>query len=248
MQTNFLNRYLYFPHTWLHNINPNLKLNAICLLLYSVSYMHLQYIIIFFIFSMIIFLSLDLEKKYLLDIFKILTIILTPYIIIILINQAINNKNYSQNIPIHVPYFIQFFTIPYNEYKIYRVQIIFQCYFLPQFIFKSIILTILNFLLLHILFVTTLYEDIILYMINFHQSVDLYNKINKKYIIITACSSQFLEDIISYIYKIFISLQLRNCAIKTLLILFIYSANNLIKFIKVYSYNLSTTVYTRLNL
>lgn len=248
MQNNFLNRYLYSPHTWLHDINSNSKLNIICILLYSISYIHLQYVFIFCIFSIIIFLSLDLPREYLLNILKILTIVLTPYTIIILINQAINNKKYSQNILIYVPYFIKFLTISYNKYKVYRVQIIFQCYFLPQFIFKGIILTILNFLLLHILFVTTLYEDIILYMINFHQSLNIYNNINKKYTIMTACSSQFLEDIINYIYKIFISLQLRNYSAITLVALLKYGINSLIKFVKVYSYNLSTAVYTRLNL
>nr|YP_009546310.1 hypothetical protein [Gelidium gabrielsonii]AYO27658.1 hypothetical protein [Gelidium gabrielsonii] len=252
MQVNFLNRYLYFPYTWLHNIYSNLKLNVICGLLYFISYIHLQYILIFFILSVIVFLSLDLPRKYLFNMLKILAIILTPYTITMLIKQAVNNKDYSQSIHIYAPYFIKLFTIYHKRHNIfitkYIIQIIFQCCYLPKFIFKGILLTVLNVLLLYILFATTLYEDIILYIINFHRSIGLHNKINKKYTIMTACSSQLLEDIINCVYKIFISLKLRNYSIMTFVSLFIYSVNSLIKFIKVYSYNLSTTVYTRLNM
>nr|YP_009244271.1 hypothetical protein Gvag_051 [Gelidium vagum]AMK96513.1 hypothetical protein Gvag_051 [Gelidium vagum] len=249
MQINFLNRYLYFPNTWLHNVNSNSKLNVISVILYFISYMNLQYLIAFFILSFLTFLSLNLPKKYLLNSFKVLLIILIPYILTILIKQAISSRVYSQNIHIYTSYLVKLRSVPDTRNNIYInkyiIQITCQSHYFPRFILKGIVISVINFLLLYILFTTTVYEDIILYIINFHRFISFYTNFNKKYTIMVACSSQFLEDIINYIYKIFISLKIRNYSNMELLILIIYSITSLIKFIKVYSYNLSTTIYTR---
>lgn len=244
MQVNFLNRYLYSPRTWLHSICSYIKISVIFTSLYLVNYVNSQSINIVIIYYTIVLISLKLPRKYIVEFLKIIILIILPTLLVNLVQKKLLYLNIYENFNIHIPFSIKF--LYQNKSKRNIIKILYYSCFLPDFLFRAYSLSLLNFLSLQILFITTLYEDIIIYVISLYRFINLKkNKTINTLILILACSSQFLTEIINYLCKTFISFKAHNYSINTYHIIMLYIAGSIIKFIKTYVYNITMVVHTR---
>nr|QJH88272.1 hypothetical protein [Pterocladia lucida] len=249
MQISFLNRYLYSPIIWLHRVNSSTKINMIFVFLFIVNYINTRYINSLIVLSILVLTNVVLSKQDKIKLFKMLLTMLIPISFSNLANRRLLDFDEHNHTQIYIPFIINFsYCKQYmKNTKIRNINILYYYSWLPNFIIRIYILGILNFLYLQSLFITTLYENIILYIINCYKVTDLSKNKTFNILIIIACSSQFLEEIINYLYKLFISFRINNYSINTYYKITLYSVINVINFIKKSTYNISAIVHTRIN-
>ena len=243
MEVNFLNRYLYSPTIWLHYTNSKLKIYTILIFLFIINYINSKYLIILFLVYITVFRKLNIPERYSISLPTTLLFLTFSYSLNYLI--AKQDINFTSHLHICIPYITAINYLPEKKKKIPNntITLIYSKYCLPNFILRVYILNVLNLLLTNALFVTTLYEDIILLITNLKK-----NHSYKKNIIIIACTSQFLEEIIAHFYKLFIIIKIRSYSICILHILILDITKNLINFISKYIDLLSISINLRLNI
>lgn len=240
MQTNFLNRYLYSPVTWLHNLSPYIKISTTLMILHAVNYVNSQLIIICIFIYFLIIISLKLSNTYIINLLKVLAIIISPTILNCLINKKIFDLNKSKNTYIYILFSIKL------AYEKNYIRIMYREYFIPYFILRVCSLSIINFLCLQILFTTTLYEDIVIRTISLYKFINSNkNKAIKTFVTIVTCSSQFATAITNYLYRTRILFKLHNYSLNSYYIIIIYSIFNAINFMKTYIHNIAIILHIR---
>uniref|UniRef100_UPI0030023CB4 hypothetical protein n=1 Tax=Anunuuluaehu liula TaxID=3049639 RepID=UPI0030023CB4 len=208
-QITFLNIYIISPKTWLHKIQSHNKISFIFVSLCLIPYVDYQYILIFIFLYSIIILNLKIHKQYTINLLNILFFVLIFSLDINSINintELYNNALIYIPIDIQIPYLLaQFFA------KYFYINIWLQYYYLiiiPKFILRAILIIILHFVSLRILFLTTTYEDVILYYLMNYIKID--NSIIKQINLITALGYQFIALVINKINTIIVAVKLRN--------------------------------------
>ena len=242
MEVKFLNRYLYSPKIWLHYTNSKLKIYTMLTFLLTINHINSLHLIILLIIYVIGIRKLIISTKYLISLLATLLFSTFFYSLsYLIIKQEINLSSY---LCVCIPYIIKINYILEKKRHLLNnfIIIIYSNYCLPNFIFRTYLLNILNVLVTNTLFMTTLYEDIILFIVNIKES-----NFYKNYIIILACSSQFLEEIIAYFYKISVISKVRSYSINISYNFILNTTNNFVHFINTYINSLSTSINLRLN-
>nr|YP_009732141.1 hypothetical protein [Gracilaria spinulosa]QHS70708.1 hypothetical protein [Gracilaria spinulosa] len=224
IENSLLYRYIYSPKNWLHKLKPYYKTYFLFIYLSTIAYSYSQYIAISLCLYSIIFLyTKKTHDNYTKILFHILyrlfiVIYMTFLLIKVQFNAYIIKLSYTYYIIVYV----------FNKYILY---------------FRIALLLMHYFLSIHILFMTTTYEDIIFSFLNLFQQYK-HNTINK-IIFISMFASQVLESIGIKIKHILISIRIKKITRLLKLEYYIYL---ILKFVQdVYSdiYRISTVLYTR---
>nr|YP_009732404.1 hypothetical protein [Gracilaria textorii]QHS70910.1 hypothetical protein [Gracilaria textorii] len=219
-----LHRYIYSPQNWLHKLKPHYKTYFLFIYLCAIPYNYSKYIAISLCLYWIIFLyAKNTHNNYAKILFHILyRLFIVIYMIFLLIKLQFN----TYIIKLSYTYYIIIYIC--NKYVFY---------------FRIALLLIHYFLSIHILFMTTTYEDIIFSFLNLFQHYNS-NTINK-IIFISIFASQVLENIAMKIKHILLSIRMKKITRLFKLKYYIYL---ILKFMQdVYSdiYRISTVLYTR---
>nr|YP_010196555.1 hypothetical protein LK223_pgp118 [Gracilaria cervicornis]UAD83952.1 hypothetical protein [Gracilaria cervicornis] len=219
-----LHRYIYSPKNWLHKLKPYYKTYFLFIYLCIIPYSYSKYIAISLCLYWIIFLYIkNIYYKYKKLLFYILYLLfISIYIAYFLIKLQFNNYI----IKLSYIYYIVLYIC--NKYIFY---------------FRIMLLIIHYFLSIHILFMTTTYEDIIFSFLNLFKKYE--NNTINKVIFISIFASQVLENIVIRIKNILLSVKIKKISQLFKLKYYVYL---ILKFMQdVYSdiYRVSTVLYTR---
>nr|YP_010198189.1 hypothetical protein LK226_pgp117 [Gracilaria ornata]UAD86605.1 hypothetical protein [Gracilaria ornata] len=216
-----LHRYIYSPQNWLHKLKPHYKTYFLFIYLCVIPYSYSKYISISLCLYWILFLyAKNMHNNYA----KILFYILYRLFIVICITFLLIKLQFNTyTIKLSYTYYIIIYIC--SKYILY---------------FRIALLLIHYFLSIHILFMTTTYEDIIFSFVNLFQKYN--NTTINKIIFISIFASQVLENIGMKIKHILLSIRMKKI---TKLKYYIYL---ILKFMQdVYSdiYRISTVLYMR---
>nr|YP_009510631.1 hypothetical protein [Gracilaria ferox]AXI96304.1 hypothetical protein [Gracilaria ferox] len=219
-----LHRYIYSPKNWLHKLKPYYKTYFLFIYLCIIPYSYSKYIAISLCLYWIIFLYIkNIYNKYKKLLFYILYLLfISIYIACFLIKLQFNNYIIKLS---YIYYIILYIC---NKYIFY---------------FRIILLIIHYFLSIHILFMTTTYEDIIFSFLNLFKKYE--NNTINKIIFISIFASQVLENIVIRIRNILLSVKIKKISQLFKLKYYVYL---ILKFMQdIYSdiYRVSTVLYTR---
>nr|YP_010986002.1 hypothetical protein RMF00_pgp017 [Grateloupia asiatica]WOL36920.1 hypothetical protein [Grateloupia asiatica] len=244
IQFSFANTYIYSPNTWLHKVQTPYKLLITFSFLSFIPYFTLTHLAIIISAILIIVPTLKFYENHYYSCYTIFittTLCLLPYIF------DYSNHDIYKRIQINVPYKIQVF---FTKYKPLRklISIHYKTLFrleIPSFIIKLGIISILHCIVIKTLLLTTMYEDIILYICKY---IKINNYYMRRTILISSFASQFLEQMTRYIEIMYISIKLRNIKsmvfIKTLSITY-YIITKFLNHLKHDVYQLSSVLYSR---
>nr|YP_010197780.1 hypothetical protein LK367_pgp119 [Gracilaria isabellana]UAD86196.1 hypothetical protein [Gracilaria isabellana] len=219
-----IHRYIYSPKNWLHKLKPYYKTYFLFIYLCVIPYSHSKYITISLCLYWIFFLYVKkIHNNYKKNLFYIL------YILFIVIYMTFLLIKWQSNTYIIKLSYIHYIIIYIcNQYILY---------------FRIALLLIHYFFSIHILFMTTTYEDIIFSFLNLFKKYG--NNTVNQIIFISIFASQILESIGIKIKHILLSIRMKKVTKLFRLKYYIYL---ILKFIQdVYSdiYRISTVLYTR---
>nr|YP_010195936.1 hypothetical protein LK221_pgp119 [Gracilaria bursa-pastoris]UAD83333.1 hypothetical protein [Gracilaria bursa-pastoris] len=218
-----LHRYIYSPKNWLHKLKPYYKTYFLFIYLCTIQYSYSKYIAI----SLCIYWILFLHAK------------------------NINNHNNGTKILFHILYIVIYTTfllikLQLNTYIIklsytyYIIIYIFNKYILY---FRIALLLIHYFLSIHILFMTTTYEDIIFSFLGLFKQYE--NNTINKIIFISLFASQGLESIGIKIKYILLSVKMKKITKLFRLKYYIYLILKFMQDVYTDIHRISTVLYTR---
>nr|YP_009511038.1 hypothetical protein [Hydropuntia rangiferina]AXI96711.1 hypothetical protein [Hydropuntia rangiferina]UAD87394.1 hypothetical protein [Hydropuntia rangiferina] len=216
-------RYMHSPKSWLHEIKSCSKTYLFFIYLYISLYIDSKYIIISLLCNIIILIYLrnikNNYKKF------ILQILLIPSIIIY--NQILSTQLQIKN-SFYTKYIYTCFSYIYHENILsIRIFLIFIHYFF----------------IIHILFITTIYEEVMFCFFNF--LIDCKNYTINRIAFISIFSLQALESIIIKINRIIITIQKKRITKLFKYYIYIYFISKLIEDIYKDTYKISSVLYSR---
>nr|YP_010198393.1 hypothetical protein LK148_pgp117 [Gracilaria pachydermatica]UAD86809.1 hypothetical protein [Gracilaria pachydermatica] len=219
-----IHRYVHSPKNWLHKLKSYYKTYFLFIYLCVIPYSHSKYITISLCLYWILFLYIkkihNNHKKILNYIIYILFTII--YMIFLLIKWQFNTYIIKLS---YIHYITKYI---YNEYILY---------------FRIALLLIHYFFSIHILFMTTTYEDIIFSFLNLFKKYR--NNTINQIIFISIFASQILESIGIKIKHILLSIRMKKMTKLFRLKYYVYLIFKLIQDIYSDIYRISTVLYTR---
>lgn len=218
------NEYIYTPISWLHYFSSQYKVYISFILLVMIPYQKYNYIIIAISIYLIMFLTLLLPKKY----YKYFINLLLYILIYILLSSfsKIALKLFHED------------TLIFNSHirnKHYSFR-------LPIFILRIILITLLNLINTKVLLYTTMYEQILLSILQF---IYLQKLLIIEIIFTTIFSYQLLEFVKNYLSIIAISIKTRYSFISIKSLTDQYIFFKFFIFIKNQVYRISSIMYIK---
>nr|WCH56310.1 hypothetical protein [Hypnea sp.] len=212
IQLSFFNEYIIAPYTCLHYFNSYKKFFIIFFYLCLFYYLNILYSIIAII--LILGIIINLPKPSLKSILNLDILLLALFFIINIFLYITNEKKY-QTYSNNSMHFVSPCQSTRNNRKYtfsIKPKIILRkkkySIIIPEFLIRSISIPITSYLCLKLLFLTTKYEYIIIYIISCIQGNK--NSTNKKILFIFTISSQFVLLIAHKISLLIFSIILRN--------------------------------------
>nr|YP_010904260.1 hypothetical protein REQ04_pgp116 [Catenella fusiformis]WCH57511.1 hypothetical protein [Catenella fusiformis] len=238
------NDYIISPRTWLHNIKHKQKLFFVFFYLCFFYYCKNIYSILGIIFCLIITITTKIPLKKIISKVHILL-----YYFIFLLNIITHTSDIKFLFQIHIKIFFNPKTIKkistLKKLEPDNISNTKDLFLLPKFVVKIASISLNSYLYLKILFSTTKYENIILYMFG---KVNKILSISQQTTFIMTMSSQFFLVVTQKIFLMILSIQLRSMnrifILEYTKILYLILIELLV-FSKIYVGKISYTLYIR---
>nr|YP_010199382.1 hypothetical protein LK036_pgp125 [Gracilariopsis tenuifrons]UAD89240.1 hypothetical protein [Gracilariopsis tenuifrons] len=224
LQISLLNRYIYSPQTWLHKLNSRKKIHFLFIYLFIILYTNSIYISISAIIYFILFLYYKILENYnMQSIVKYSLVFCTIFYISLLLK----------------PQFLYFFIKLLIDIK----NIFISIKDLHILYFRTILLIIHYIIVINIIFITTMYEDIIVSFLILCKKYK--NNIIWKITFISSFASQSLERINLKVQYIIVAIRIKKLITTFRYDIYMYLILKLLQEIYSDLYLVSSLLYSR---